>query len=105
MTTFRFCRTAIGALVVSATLGAGTASAATRVYVRVAPPPPVVETRIVAPRPGMVWVPGYHRWNGSAYVWVGGVWMRPPRVHAAWVPARWVHDHRRGWYVVQGHWR
>ena len=104
MTTFRFWKTSISALVVTATLGAATASAATHVYVRIAPPPPIVETRVVAPRPGMVWVPGYHRWNGSAYVWVGGVWTRPPRPRAAWVPARWVHE-RRGWYLVEGHWR
>jgi len=103
--TFRFWKTAIGAVVLSATLGAGAASAATRVYVRVAPPPLVVETRVVAPAPGMVWVPGYHRWNGSAYVWVGGVWMRPPHARAVWVPARWVQDRRHGRYVEQGHWK
>ena len=49
-------------------------------------------------------VPGYHMWNGGAYVWAPGRWMLPPRARAAWVPARWVRD-RRGWYFVEGHWR
>jgi hypothetical protein len=74
------------------------------VVVRVAPPRPVVETRIAAPGAGYVWTPGYHRWDGNSYVWVGGSWVQPPRPHAVWVPHRWAH--RNGGYVmVEGHWR
>jgi hypothetical protein len=73
-------------------------------YVVVAPPPPIVEARVVAPGPGYMWVAGYHRWDGRAYVWVPGTWSRPPRARAAWVPAHWERE-RRGWYFVEGHWR
>jgi hypothetical protein len=81
------------------------ASAATRVYVRVGPPAPVVEVRTVSPGPRYVWVGGYHRWDGRAYVWAPGRWVVPPRHRTVWVPARWVHDRHHGWYVVSGRWR
>ena len=102
----RFWRTAAGVLLVCAAMMASAACAAPqgRLYVRVGPPAPIVETRIVAPSPGYVWVPGYHRWNGSAYVWVPGRWNRPPHPHATWAPGRWVHE-RHGWYWEEGHWR
>src|SRR5262245_8296114 len=54
-------------------------SAATRVYVRIAPPAPVAETVVAAPRAGYVWRPGFYRWTGSAYVWVTGRYVAPPR--------------------------
>jgi WXXGXW repeat (2 copies) len=87
-------------------LTAATACAAPRgrAYVRVAPPPPVVERVVVAPGPGYVWVPGYHLWSGSAYVWHRGAWVVPPRPRAVWVAPHWQHE-RRGWYFVEGHWR
>jgi hypothetical protein len=78
--------------------------AAVRVYVNVAPPPLIVETRPPAPGPLYVWVGGYHRWDGRAYVWVPGRWVVPPRRHGRWVPGHWVR-HRRGWFWVEGHWR
>jgi hypothetical protein len=81
------------------------ASAGPRVYVRIGPPAPVVETRIVAPSPRHVWIAGYHRWDGRAYVWVPGRWELPPSHRAAWVPGHWVHHRRNGWYWVEGHWR
>jgi hypothetical protein len=81
------------------------ASAGTRVYVRIGPPAPIVETRTVAPGPRHVWVAGYHRWDGRAYVWVPGRWELPPSHRAAWVPGHWVHHRRNGWYWVEGHWR
>ena len=79
--TQRFLRSASAVLLLSATLAATPACAASRsrVYVRVGPPAPIVETRVIAPGPGYVWIPGYHRWSGSAYVWVPGRWDRPPR--------------------------
>jgi hypothetical protein len=80
------------------------ASAGARVYVRIGPPAPIAEVRGVAPGPRYVWVPGYHNWNGTAYVWAPGRWAVPPRARARWVPARWVHD-RHGYYLVRGHWR
>jgi WXXGXW repeat (2 copies) len=102
----RFLRGASAALLLSATLAAAPACAPrSRVYVRVGPPAPIIETRVVAPGPGFVWIPGYHRWTGSAYLWVPGRWDRPPRARAVWVPGRWVHSGRRGWYFAEGHWR
>lgn len=83
----------------------GSSSAwADRVYVRVAPPVPIIETRPPAPSHGHVWISGYHTWNGSVYVWTPGRWDLPPRSHARWVPGRW-HRHRHGYYWVEGHWR
>jgi hypothetical protein len=109
MATHRTGKTFAAVLMAAAllTVSVPCASAATsaRVYVSIGPPAPVVETRVVAPGPGYVWVPGYHRWDSRAYVWVPGRWVRPPHAHAAWVPARWVHEGHHGWYLKNGHWR
>ncbi len=87
----------------SVVMAAGTAMNA-QVVVRVGPPAPIVETRPVAPGPGYVWTPGYHRWDGNRYVWAPGAYVLPPRPHAVWVPHRYVR--RGGGYVlVEGHWR
>jgi hypothetical protein len=86
-------------LVTSAFLGAGG-----RIYVRIAPPAPIIEARVVAPGPRYVWVPGYYGWRGGAYAWVAGRWEMPPRPRAVWVQGRWYQD-RRGWYFREGHWR
>jgi hypothetical protein len=106
MTLRGLLRIATAVVVISASILIESACAAPngRMYVVVAPPPPIVEARIVAPGPGYVWVAGYHRWDGRAYVWMPGAWMRPPRARAAWVPAHWERE-RRGWYFVEGHWR
>jgi len=74
------------------------------VYVPTGPPPPVAEVVTVTPGPGYVWVPGYHQWNGSAYVWVSGRWEIGPNPRARWVGGHWQHS-GRGWYWVPGHWR
>ena len=106
----RFIKAFANAVVFATALTAATASASAgprrgRVYVRVGPPPPIVETRVVAPGPGYVWIPGYHTWDGRAYVWRAGRWDRGPRARARWVSPRWVHDRRHGWYLVDGRWR
>jgi hypothetical protein len=75
-----------------------------QVVVTVRPPAPIVETRPTRPGPEFVWVDGYHRWDGHAYVWVPGRWDRPPRPHAVWVAHHWVR-HGNGWVMVEGHWR
>ncbi len=106
MAVLRLFRASAVALMLSASLLAAPACAAPhgRLYVRVGPPAPVVEARVVAPGPRYVWVPGYYRWNAAAYVWVPGRWMLPPRPRAMWVPAHGASD-RHGWYFVPGHWR
>lgn len=83
-------------------LSAGTLCA--EVVVRVGPPAPIVERPIARPGPDHVWIAGYHRWDGNAYVWVPGRWELPPRPHARWVAHRWVRRHG-GWVMVEGHWR
>ena len=75
-----------------------------RVYVRTGPPPIRAEVVGVAPGPGYVWLPGYYRYDGGGYLWVGGRWDRPPRRNARWERGHWQRD-RRGWYYVEGRWR
>jgi len=96
----------VASLVLASALASSLACATPhgRVYVRVGPPAPLVEARVVAPGPGYVWIPGYHVWNGAAYVWTPGRWERPARARARWVPGHWVRD-RHGWYFVEGRWR
>jgi hypothetical protein len=79
-------------------------ASAADVVIRVAPPAAIVERPVPAPGPGYVWTPGYHRWDGRAYVWVPGAWVRPPRPHARWIPGHYVRRHG-GWVFIEGHWR
>lgn len=78
--------------------------AGVRVYVKVPPPPLIVETAPVAPSPRHVWIGGYHRWDGRAYVWNPGRYEIPPRRHTRWVAGHWA-QHRNGHYWVEGRWR
>lgn len=77
---------------------------AQRIYVRIGPPPVVIEHPGPRPHAGWVWINGYHRWDGRAYVWVHGRWAAPPYPHAVWVDGHWRHA-PGGWYWVEGHWR
>jgi hypothetical protein len=106
MVTIRSGPPLAAAFILVATLVVATACTAPRgrLYVRVGPPAPIIETRIAAPGPGYVWLPGFYAWNGAAYAWRPGRWERPIRPRAVWVPGRWVRE-RRGWYFVEGHWR
>ena len=85
-------------------IGLGMASAQAEVVVSIRPPAAVVERRTLAPSRRHVWIAGYHRWDGRAYVWVPGRWEERPRAHAVWVRPRWVHR-RHGWVFVEGRWR
>ena len=89
-----------GGLFLSASLAAGA-----QIAVRIGPPPPHrVEVIPARPHAGWVWQPGFHRWDGARYVWVGGHCAEPPYRGAVWVRGHW----RRGpgGYVwVEGHWR
>jgi len=79
-------------------------AAAAEIIVHIRPPALRVEHRPARPGANYVWVGGYHRWDGHAYVWEPGTWQIPPREHAVWVAPRW--EHRGGGYVfVQGYWR
>jgi hypothetical protein len=85
-------------------VGLAASAMAADVFVQIGPPRPPVERRLIAPGPGYVWTPGYQRWDGRAYVWVPGAWVRPPHRHARWERPRWVHRHG-GWVFVEGRWR
>jgi hypothetical protein len=77
---------------------------AAEVVVKIAPPKAIVEHRTVRPSPEHVWIAGYHRWDGHAYVWEPGRWEKPPHAHAVWVAPKW--EHRKDGYVMtEGHWR
>ena len=99
---------AVSHLAIAATLvgflAASPALAVPRIYVRVGPPAPIVETIPVAPSPRHVWIAGYHRWDGRAYIWVPGRYVLPPRANVVWVPGHWAR-HTRGYYWIGGHWR
>jgi len=84
--------------------GALLAPLSAEVVVRIAPPRPQHERRIPPPGRGYVWTPGYQRWDGRGYSWVGGTWVRPPRARAHWVAPHWVKRHH-DWVFVEGHWR
>ena len=74
------------------------------VIIRTRPPHAIVEHRGVRPSRDHIWIGGYHRWDGNAYVWTAGRWEAPPRPHAVWVAPR--YEHRHGGYVfLEGHWR
>ena len=83
--------------------GAMVCTASADVLIRIAPRV-VVERRAPPPSRTHVWISGYQRWNGNAYVWTAGHWGQPPRPHAHWVAHRWVHR-RDGYVLVEGHWR
>jgi hypothetical protein len=85
-------------------LGLGIGSAQAEVVVGIRPPAVIVEHRGIRPSPRHVWVGGYHRWDGRAYVWEPGRWDIPPREHAVWVAPRWRHRHD-GYVFVEGRWR
>jgi hypothetical protein len=74
------------------------------IVVRIAPPRVLVERRSPPPSRNHVWIAGYQRWDGHAYVWTAGRWEQPPRPGQRWVAHRWVHR-RDGWVMVEGHWR
>lgn len=88
-------------LALSLTVGAAYGE---EIIVKTAPPRAIVERRPAAPSHDHVWVAGYHRWDGHAYVWTPGRWELPPRPHAVWVAPRWEHRHD-GYVFVEGRWR
>ena len=68
-----------------------------------APPPAPMETIVVAPRPGYVWVGGEWIWSGGWY-WSAGHWDFPPQPTAVWVVGSWSRG-PHGWHGEHGHWR
>ena len=68
------------------------------------PPAPVAEAPPAPPpEPGMVYIQGYHRWDGHAYVWERGHYEKPPRPQARYTAGHW-EARGRGKVWVNGHW-
>ena len=66
-------------------------SSEARVYVRIAPPVPIVETVPLLPGPGYYWLPGSWVWVGDHYVWHHGYYALRPSPSAVWVEGHWSH--------------
>jgi len=97
-----FKKTLMSAVLAASVLGLGATAAQAQVYVRIAPPAPVVEAT-PAPRAGHVWVPGHHEWRGNEYRWVAGHWVND-RPGYAYVEPRWVQRANGQWYMVGNNW-
>jgi len=82
--------------------GIGSA-AAQEIVLTTGPPRPLVERLVARPSGHHVWIRGYHRWDGSAFIWESGRWELPPQEHAVWVAPRWNHRHD-GYVFVAGQW-
>ena len=95
-------------LVAACLLGLGLSSGMAQIGATIRIGPPRHPREVVPVRPAehrdWVWQPGYHRWDGHAYVWVPGAYAAPPRPRARWVAGHWVHR-GGGWVWIEGHWR
>jgi hypothetical protein len=67
------------------------------------PPPPIAEAPPASPGPEFVWIGGYHRWDGHAYIWIHGHYDRRPHAAAHWQPAHW-ENRGRGHVWIEGRW-
>jgi hypothetical protein len=63
---------------------------------------PQVQTVVVQPRSGYVWVEGRWDWTGYEWTWVEGYWVRA-RANHDWVQGRW-HSHNGHQRWVSGRW-
>jgi len=68
------------------------------------PPAPVNENRPPQCHAEAIWIPGYWAWvkNIENFVWVSGVWRKPPPDHV-WISGYWK-QFDRGWAWVRGFW-
>jgi hypothetical protein len=53
------------------------------------PPPLPEEDQPTLSEDGTLWTPGYWYWRDRGYVWIPGVWARPPGLGVLWTPAYW----------------
>jgi len=73
------------------------------IYVNSGPPAPLVDTVVVAPGPGYVWIRGAWAWD-RRWMWRTGYWVRPPRPGAVWIQP--YYGYRGGHHVWhRGYWR
>lgn len=99
-------RSGVSAKVINYMISTPSAATTSPVGVTVtqAPPPPRVETVVLAPGPEYVWVGGEWVWYNGAWVWGGGRWIYPPRPRAVWVESRWAYG-SGGYRHHPGYWR
>ena len=67
---------------------------ASKVTVDTAPPPPMAEESMPAPRAGYVWVPGYWSYTGSKYDWQKGHFVAERKGYR-YVAPRWAMEEGR----------
>ena len=97
-------RVVCGAAVAAALAIPAAAQVSVGVRIGRTPPPPLrYEVRSRAPGPGYVWVDGYWGWDRGRYVWMPGVWQRPPYAGAYWNHPHYDH-YADGWHLHEGHW-
>lgn len=69
-------------------------------------PPPLLREFVderYRPSRDAVWLAGYWRHDGRAYVWIPGRWDVPPRGYRQWDGPRW--EHRDNGYIfIEGRW-
>ena len=73
------------------------------IYIGRTPPPLRYEVPPPTPGPDYVWNDGYWNWANNNYVWVPGIWRRPPYAGAYWSHPHYDH-YDRGWQMHEGHW-
>jgi hypothetical protein len=68
------------------------------------PPHPIQEKKPRQIDMQSTWIPGYWAWNDKAndFVWVSGVWRRPPPSHQ-WISGFWK-QYDQGWVWIPGFW-
>ena len=93
----------LGVLALAGVLFASAGPAHAAVYVRIAPPVAHAEAVGPPPSPEHTWMNGYYSWDGRAYIWQPGRWVRPPYPHANWVAGYW-RQTPHGWTWVPGRW-
>lgn len=86
-----------------ATSTVGSLVVSTQVSRPAAPAAPIV-SRPKQPSANATWIAGFYEWQGSAWIWVPGIWSIPPERDAIWIPA--VEINLGGSVVLQpGSWR
>ena len=68
------------------------------------PPEPITEHAPQVTDDHTIWVPGYWGWAKETgdYVWISGVWRRPPPGHK-WISGYW-RSYTEGWVRIRGFW-
>ncbi|MBI3272199.1 MAG: YXWGXW repeat-containing protein [Planctomycetes bacterium] len=69
------------------------------------PPAPLVEPAPPPPGSDAAWLPGHWTWNGRAWRWSPGMYVRAPYPSRTYAPGFWTPGPGRNWVWVPGCWR